>query len=325
MRRVFEDTLIRHGMGAEDARASARIITQSSLDGVYSHGVNRFPRIVSHIDRGIIDVGARAEKSASFGSLERWDGRLAMGCLNAMRCMERACALAREMGAGVVALGRTNHWMRGGTYGWQAADAGYIGVCWTNTMPNMPPWGAKENGIGNNPFIMAIPRPDGAHVVIDCAMSQFAYGKVEMAGMKGERLPIPGGWDRDGNVTDDPRAILESGLLLPTGYWKGSGLSIALDLAAAVLSGGKTVRQIGADCEDEYDLSQVFIALDPSRLDSWEAVKSKVDDTLQSIHSAPSSGNGVFYPGEIEYKTRRENSERGIPVLEQVWETILSL
>ena len=34
--------------------------------------------------------------------------------------------------------------MRGGSYGWQAADAGVIGICWTNTLANVPPWGAGE-------------------------------------------------------------------------------------------------------------------------------------------------------------------------------------
>ena len=47
---------------------------------------------------------------------------------------------AKEFGMGIVALGNNNHWMRGGSYGWQAADQGCIGICWSNTMPNMPAW-----------------------------------------------------------------------------------------------------------------------------------------------------------------------------------------
>ena len=33
--------------------------------------------------------------------------------------MDRACELAKLNGVGVVALGNNNHWMRGGSYGWQ--------------------------------------------------------------------------------------------------------------------------------------------------------------------------------------------------------------
>ena len=53
--------------------------------------------------------------------------------------------------------------------------------------------------------------------------------------------------DKDGNLTSDPGAIEASGRILPTGYWKGSGMAIALDLAAAAMANGKT----GADLDRE--------------------------------------------------------------------------
>ena len=75
--------------------------------------------------------------------MERWDGQRGFGPLNARHAMARAVELAHQFGIGMVALGNNNHWMRGGTYGWQAADAGCIGICWSNTCPNMPAWGAR--------------------------------------------------------------------------------------------------------------------------------------------------------------------------------------
>ncbi|NOX65484.1 MAG: hypothetical protein GXO85_06715 [Chlorobi bacterium] len=32
---------------------------------------------------------------------------------------------------------------------------------------------------------------------------------------------------------------------MPIGFWKGSGLSIVLDIVAAILSGGKTTYELG--------------------------------------------------------------------------------
>lgn len=63
--------------------------------------------------------------------------------------------------------------MRGGTYGWQAADAGCTGTCFTNAIAVMPAWGGINTVPGNNPLIIAVPRNDG-HVVPDMAMSQFS-------------------------------------------------------------------------------------------------------------------------------------------------------
>jgi 3-dehydro-L-gulonate 2-dehydrogenase len=154
------------------ARLSAQLFADTTRDGVYSHGLNRFPRFVSMIRNGYIDVHAVPALVTASGPLERWDGNLGPGNLNAWHCMERTIALAREHGMGCVALANTNHWMRGGSYGWKAADAGVIGICWTNTLPNLPPWGASDPRVGNNPLVIAVPRSDG-HVVLDMAMSQF--------------------------------------------------------------------------------------------------------------------------------------------------------
>ena len=67
---------------------------------------------------------------------------------------------------------------------WQAADAGLIGMCWTNTLPNLPPWGAADPRVGNNPLVLAVPRADG-HVVLDMAMSHFSYGTLASYRMRG--------------------------------------------------------------------------------------------------------------------------------------------
>lgn len=56
------------------------------------------------------------------GAWEQWDGHLGPGPLNAFTSMERALALAREHGLGCIALRNTNHWIRGGSYGWHAAE-----------------------------------------------------------------------------------------------------------------------------------------------------------------------------------------------------------
>jgi 3-dehydro-L-gulonate 2-dehydrogenase len=127
------------GFAAQRAEVCARLFAEATCDGVYTHGVNRFPRFVAMVRNGTVVVQAEPEAVARFGALERWDGRGGPGNLNAWAAMDRAMALSHEHGIGCVALGNTNHWMRGGTYGWQAAETGLIGICWTNTMPNLPP------------------------------------------------------------------------------------------------------------------------------------------------------------------------------------------
>ena len=171
----FQRILESRGFEPGHARTAAEIFAGNSLDGVYSHGTNRFPKMIRYLDEGGIDPKAIAECETASGPMERWNGHLGLGPLNARIAMNRACELAREYGVGIVAIGNNNHWMRGGSYGIQAAEQGMIGICWSNTMPNMPAWGGKNRKIGNNPLIFAIPRSNGEHVVLHCAVSHFSF------------------------------------------------------------------------------------------------------------------------------------------------------
>lgn len=322
----FKRVLVSRGFTEKNAEDAATVFAQNSLDGIYSHGINRFPRVVEYLDKGEINPNVVATCEMSMGAIERWEGHRGFGPLNAKQAMDRACELAKQYGIGMVALGNSNHWMRGGSYGWQAADQGCIGICWSNTMPNMPAWGGKDRKIGNNPIIMAVPKSNGDHVVVDCAVSQFSYGKMEDCRLKGLQLPVPGGYDEDGNLTTDPAAIEKTWRVLPMGYWKGSGISILLDLMSTVLTNANSVQKIGT-FGDEIGLSQIMIAIDPSKFQDTETTDAIVDALVADIKSSipAQEGGKVFYPGEIEINTRKENTENGIPVVEEKWNAIRAM
>jgi 3-dehydro-L-gulonate 2-dehydrogenase len=239
--------------------------------------------------------------------------------------MGRAVELARQGGMGCVALRNTNHFQRAGNYGWQAAEAGCIGICWTNAIPLMPPWGAKERRLGNNPLVIAVPRP-GGHVVLDMALSQFSGGKLQIYRRSGKPLPVEGGYDREGRLTRDANEIAESRRPLPIGYWKGAGLALMLDLVAALLSGGRATHQIGRENE-ERSVSQTFMAFDLARLAPGSLAERVVNEAVESLHSAEPVGENskVLYPGERSFAERRENLERGIPVEPSLWQKVKEL
>ena len=325
VRETIQQAFLNVGLTEEQAKTCAAIHAQSSADGVESHGLNRVPRFVDYVRRGLIDPKGSPELVRARGAVENYDGHLGIGITNALFCTDRAMELAKEHGIGCVALKNTSHWMRGGTYAWRMAEAGFLGISWINTESCMPLWGSDQPGVGNNPFCIGIPREDGP-IVLDMAMSQYAYGKLGVYRLAGKQLPYPGGFDSQGNLTTDPGAIEESRRILPTGYWKGSGISIALDLIATVLTNANSVSKIGT-FGDEVGLSQVMIAIDPCKFNSVELTDRIVDEILADIKASQpaETGGAVFYPGEIELNTRQENLANGIPVIDEVWQTILSL
>ena len=325
MKSEFARILANLGFSESKADRCAEIFAVNSLEGIYSHGVNRFPKFIMYVKKGYVIPDAEPSIIKSLGSLEQWNGNLGPGPLNASFATERAMKIASENGIGLVALGNTNHWMRGGTYGWQAARKGFLFIGWTNTEANMPAWGAKDFRIGNNPLVLAVPYGKEA-IVLDFAMSQFSYGKLETYQLDGKKMPFPGGFNKEGKLTTVPGEIIETKRALPIGYWKGSGLSLLLDIMVSIVSGGLSTSEISRK-EAESSLSQVFIVISLENLSNMERIEATVNEIIKNFKESDRAEPGIEirFPGENVVKVREDNRKNGIPVNKGIWETILSL
>ena len=328
--RTLEEKLEKHGAGKKEAEEVARIFGLNAADGVISHSVLRVWRVISHYDNGLIVPGNRPVLVSASNAVERYDANKACGVISASFCMERACDLADKFGIGMVALRNANHWMRGGYYGWLAADRGKVGICWTNTRANLPSWGSKVSNIGNNPFVMAVPCAGGKHLVLDSAMSQFSNGKLEVMRRAGKDLPVDGGYDTNGNLTRVPGEIEKTRRPIPMGFWKGSSMAILLDAAAALLSDGDDTatieRKMQENGTDECSLCQIFIAIDPDAL--GENGFNEIEKSIKAcVHDAEpvKEGSPSRYPGERVLKDREKAMKEGIMVPAESWRQILAL
>lgn len=325
MQECLTGILLKEGFTNDMALQCADIFTSNSVDGILTHGINRFPRFVQYVKEGFVKADATPSLQHKFGGIEQWNGNLGPGILNAMHATGTVMQLAKQYGIGCVAMSNTNHWMRGGTYGWQAAKAGYVFIGFTNTIANMPAWGASDARLGNNPLVIALPYKDEA-IVLDMAMSQFSFGAMELAEMKNEKLSVNGGFDNEGMLTDDPSAILATRRPLPVGYWKGAGLALLLDLLATILSGGLATYQISSK-DTEYGLSQVFVAIDISKLGNHSAIGAVIENIISDYHQSvlTDESKKILYPGERVLSTRQNNLANGIPVMKKIWDEILQL
>lgn len=325
---ALKKAMRRLGLTDDRADLSARLFAETTRDGVYTHGLNRFPRFAEMVTNGSIDTSAEPTQTAAFGAIERWDGHRGVGNLNAYAAMQHTVALAKQHGIAAVALANTNHWMRGGTYGWLAAEAGLFALCWSNTLPNLPAWGTAIPTVGNNPLVIAIPRAEehsaAKHVVLDMAMSQFSYGTLAAYSKRNVPLPVPGGFNAQGNLTTDAASIEATQRALPIGYWKGSGLALVLDMLAAMLSGGLATHQLGLDPMRESGQSQIFIAIDPANLAPAGELTHIADGIIAHLHSTSplDPTRPLRYPGEQTLHLREENLRLGVPVDPDVWHQI---
>ena len=281
--KTIKKALINAGMNEVKADICARVHTESSADGVESHGANRVPRFVDYIQKGWVNPDGDPILIRQRGFAENYDGNLGPGISNAIFCADRAAELAKEHGIGLVTL--------------------------------------------KNPFCVAVPREDG-EIVLDMAMSQYAFGKLGVYRLAGKNLPYPGGFDEQGNLTYDPGSIEKTKRILPTGYWKGSSMALILDLLASALANGKT----GADLDDEKrgsctGCSQVFIAIDPYLFGEKEDIQNKWNTRVKRADSAHpiDPDSPVQSPGENTMKRRMESMKNGVNIDEQIWAQIQSI
>jgi len=98
MKTEFLRILSKYGFVEDKARKCAEIFTLNSLEGVYSHGVNRFQRFILNVENGYIKPEAVPTLTQRTGSLEQWNGNLGPGPLNAVFATDRATEIARENG-----------------------------------------------------------------------------------------------------------------------------------------------------------------------------------------------------------------------------------
>ncbi len=325
IKRIF----VKYGLPEKKAETCARIHTESTYDGIYSHGINRVARFADYLKKGFIEPDADPTIEKDFVAVKIVNGNMGPGILNAIFCADKAMEMAKNNGIGMVGLKNTTHWMRGGTYGKYVAERGYAAIMWTNTEACMPAWGSKECRLGNNPYVMACPGVEGGPVLLlDMAISQYSYGKLQVTRLAGKKLPFPGGFDKNGNITDDPGAIEESRRIMPIGYWKGSGFSAMLDIFGAVLTDGVGAADLNAETKGSCGgCSQVMIVIDPKKISDCEKIKATIQKEIEYIESGEpdENSNGVHIPGAGMERFHRDHDMNGIFVDDKVWGELKTL
>lgn len=322
---VYEKILITRNMSPESAARLASGFVEMANEGTYSHGINRFPVFIDQVDKGQIKLNAEPECVNSMGALEQWDCHFGPGVLNGLICADRAMELAKQYGIGMVGMRNSNHWMRGGAYVLRMARQGFAGIAATNSIAVMPAWGGKDHRIGSNPLIMAV--AGDPPVVVDCSMSQYSYGQLQNYVLADKELPVVGGFDDNGELTKDPHILWKNKRLLPMGFWKGSSMSIVLDMMLTAISGGNSVPALTEDMGGEFGVSQFLIAIDLSKTmeqGRYAQEMKRIRDYV--LASEPAETGSVFIAGsDIQRYIDQHEAAGGIEINDQIWKQINAL
>ena len=309
--------LERVGVPGEDARFAAETLVEADLRGVTSHGTRALPRYLAALRAG----GTRARpdvrivrQGPAFAVL---DGDSGLGQVVAGRAMRLAIDLARRSGLAAVAVANSNHYGAAAFYPMMAAAEGMIGLTTTNGGgKNMAAFGGAEPVVGNSPIAFAAPAGAEPPIVLDMATGVVAQGKIAVAAMRGEKIPLGWGLTAEGEPTDDPTRAT---IVLPLGP-KGYGLAMMMDVLSGPLHGTlmsvNTQPLAGRGHDRPSGSGHFFLALDVAAFTDLDAFREEVDRAVRAVRRSRRQRGveRVYLPGEIEWNNRQERLARGIPL-----------
>ena len=311
------------GLGAseQDAFIQADVWSEADLRGIHSHGVQRLPVMVTRIQKGLLNVKAKPEKTWATDSVLNIDGKDGFGTAICELGLRELVPAVRRHGVGVLTVRNAAHIGMVGYYAERRALEGLVCLAFTTTEVLVHPFGGAEALVGTNPIAIGIPanpRP----FVLDMATSVSAMGKIIAMKHRGEK--IPEGWavDKDGRPTTDPEEAIH-GSLSPAGGPKGYGLGISIAMLSGLLPGTEIGRKVLGTLDTEYrcTVGDLFILLDPKAFPGADTLMDGVKGYLDELRaSRPAVGfKQVMVPGDPEYRLREERLVKGIPHPEEVW------
>ncbi|CAF1349869.1 unnamed protein product [Adineta steineri] len=297
--------MLKVGTRPSHAEVLADNLSMADYRGHYSHGLNRLDMYVNDIKNETTAKDGDPIILKESPGTALVDGQNLLGPYVGKFCMDIAMEKAKNIGIGLVAARRSNHFGIAGYYSLKAVDKDLIGWAFTNTSPLVVPTRSKAQSLGTNPIAFGAPALNGDSFMLDMATSTVALGKVEISQRRGNDIPNTWGVNAQGVPVTKPQEV--QGLLAlggpeeSSGY-KGYGLAMMVEILCGILSGshfGPWIRSWKASTT-EANLGQCFIAINPNVFeDEFEERLQKLINYCRALPPSE-SGKPVLIAGDPE-------------------------
>ncbi|MGF1562587.1 MAG: Ldh family oxidoreductase [Geminicoccaceae bacterium] len=309
---LARDVLLAAGTNEIAAASLARAVAAAERDGIKSHGLVYVPIYAEHVRCGKVDGSAVPTLERTRASAMRVDARSGFAHPAIDLGFAELIPAAREQGCAAVSLHNSYNCGVLGYHVERLAEAGLVGLGFTNAPASIAPVGGITPVIGTNPFALALPGgAQQAAFVIDQSASVVAKSEIMMRARAGE--PLPEGWalDADGAPTTDPDAALK-GSMAPSGGYKGFSTGLMVEVFAAALSGaslGKDASPFSGTAGGPPRTGQCFIALDPAAFSG-----ERFGERIGALCAAIEAQEGARLPGARRQKHRARHERDGVDV-----------
>ena len=314
------EALIGAGTLPESAMSVGKAARAAERDGIRSHGLLYVPIYCEHVKCGKVDGSAVPEVIQSRLSAIQVDAKTGFAHPAIDAGFKELIPLVKSNGC--VGLTISNSYNCGvlGYHVERLAEAGLVGMGFTNSPASIAPVGGKKPVIGTNPFALAVPdSAGGIAFVLDQSASVVAKSEIMMRAREGDSIPEGWALDAEGQTTRDPGIALK-GSMAPSGGYKGFCTGLLVEVMAAALSGavlGLQASPFSGTIGGPPRTGQCFIAFDP---DAFSGVEFY--ERISILRDAIQSQDGARLPGERRRKNRQRIELEGIEVVQSLLDKI---
>ena len=312
LNRLTVAALVNAGASQASAESTARALVYADQQGTASHGVSRVPQYVGHMKAGRINGAATAVIAKEHGAVSIIDAADGLAFPACELAIQTAIAAAKAHGIGAASVTNSYHFGAAIYHLEAVANAGMMGLAFSNSPAAIAPWGGGRPLFGTNPIAAIFPREGADPLAIDLALSEVARGKLMVAAKAGKAIPLGWAMDAEGKPTTDPAKGLK-GSMAPAGGVNGAMLALTVELLVTALSGAR----FGFEADSFFDvegnkprIGQLFLVINPGALGGANLFAERVE-TL--VHAMLEDG-GVRLPGARRYANAGKAERDGIAI-----------
>lgn len=310
------------GANRTNAAATARALVAADVEGLATHGVSRVSLYVQHLKDGRADGRAKPRIVKRKGATCLIDAGGGLAYAGAALAAREAIKRAQRYGVAFVGVTNSHHFGAAAYHLAPIAEAGCVGLAFTNSPAAINAWGGKKAFYGTNPIAAIFPRRDAAPIVIDLSLTEVVRGKIMLYAREGKAIPLGWAVDKDGNPTTDPRAAL-TGSLAAIGGVKGTVLAMIVELLCVALTGAAFSFENDTYFEpgNRPRIGHALLAIDPRALAGAEVFFSRVEDMSAKLLE----DEGVRLPGARRQQAARQARVSGVTLPDALYEELATL
>jgi (2R)-3-sulfolactate dehydrogenase (NADP+) len=176
--RLAKQAMMKAGAHEAMAQAAAQHLVRAEEQGLPTHGMSRVPFYCAMLRNGRADGSARPSMAAEKAAVCLIDNADALPYESAAWAIEEVTQRARRNGIGFAGIRNSAHVGVLGIHLLKVAEAGMVGVAFTNSPAAIPAWGGKKALFGTDPVAFAFPRKGAEPIVVDLALTTVTRGRA---------------------------------------------------------------------------------------------------------------------------------------------------